>query len=419
MRQDSAYPHRRLAGSGVALKLAQALLADLSGGPGAALDLADLATIGTVADVSPVLGENRAIARLGLERMRRAPRIGIAALLAQAGIADPATTTLETVAFVLAPRLNAAGRIGDPADAAALLLTDDAAEAASLAERLDVTNQERRQMTRDVVAEAETAIEAALASGDPAIVVHGPWPVGIVGLVASRLVDRTGRPAVVGAETGDSIRGSCRSGPGFDLADALQRCADLFTRFGGHAGAAGFDIPQDHWPAFRERFLVLAAATMPSDLRPELRLDLALPATEVDYALLREVALLAPTGPGNPDPLVGVFGLTVTRIRAASGGHTQLTLKRRIDVLDAIAFDRADLADTIHEGDRVDVVARVMSRSFGGFESLQLEIRDVATAGWHDASTAATAGPERAPATVPVMVDTLDGAPAGVAGASA
>ena len=320
---------------------------------------------------------------------------------------------------MLAPRLNAAGRIGDPADAAALLLTDDPAEAASLAERLDVTNQERRQMTRDVVAEAETAIEAAIASGDPAIVVHGPWPVGIVGLVASRLVDRTGRPAVVGAETGDSIRGSCRSGPGFDLADALQRCADLLTRFGGHAGAAGFEIPEDRWPAFRERFLALAAATMPSDPRPELRLDLALPAAEVDYALLREVAQLAPTGPGNPDPLVGVFGLTVTRVRAASGGHTQLTLKRRIDVLDAIAFDRADLADTIHEGDRVDVVARVMSRSFGGFESLQLEIRDVATAGWHDASTTATADPERAPVIVPVMVDTLDGAPAGVAGASA
>ena len=116
-----------------------------------------------------------------------------------------------------------------------------------------------------------------------------------------------------------------------------------------------------------ERFLALAAAAMPSDPRPELRLDLALPAAEVDYALLREVAQLAPTGPGNPDPLVAVFGLTVTRVRAASGGHTQLTLKRRIDVLDAIAFDRADLAETVHEGDRVDVVARVMSRTFGGY----------------------------------------------------
>jgi single-stranded-DNA-specific exonuclease len=274
--------------------------------------------------------------------------------------------------------------MGDARDAVALLLTDDPQEARALAERLDGVNEERRQATRDVVAEAETAI-GEVAPGAAAILVRGPWPVGIVGLVASKLVDRTGRPAVVGAELGDVIRGSCRSVAGFDLADALRACGDLFIRYGGHAGAAGFELAADRWPEFVDRFGALAAAALPADPRPELRLDLALAAAEVDYPLLHELAQLAPTGPGNPNPLVAVLGLTVTRVRAATGGHTQLTLRRRVDVLDGIAFGRADLSESVHEGDRLDVVARVMSREFGGFESLQLEIRDVAPAGWHDA----------------------------------
>jgi single-stranded-DNA-specific exonuclease len=354
--------------------------------------------MGTGADVAPVRGENRAIARIGLERLRARPRAGIAALLERAGVAA-ATADLETVAYVLAPRINAAGRVGEPADAAQLLQTDDPDEARTLAERVDDANVARRALTRDVVADAEAAI-GEIPADAAAILVRGEWPVGIVGLVASRLTERTGRPAVVGATVGDAIRGSCRSVPGFDLADALAACGDLFTRYGGHAGAAGFELPADRWPAFVERFRALAATAVPADPRPELRLDLALPALEVDYRLLRELQALAPTGPGNPDPLVAVFGLTVTRVRAASGGHTQLTLKRRIDVLDAIAFDRADLVETIHEGDRLDVVARVMSRTFGGYESLQLEIRDVAPEGFQrpDATTPPPAALQAVPA---------------------
>jgi single-stranded-DNA-specific exonuclease len=400
MRADSAYPHRRLAGSGVAFKLAQLLLADAPDGPALALSLADLATIGTVADVAPVLGENRAIARLGLDRIRTSPRSGIAALLERAGVA-PETADLETVAYVLAPRINAAGRVGEPSDAAGLLLAEDLETARGLAERLDVANTARRQLTRDVVADAEAAI-GEVSPDAAAVLVRGAWPVGIVGLVASRLTDRTGRPAVVGAEVGDTVRASCRSVSGFDLADALTQCADLLTRFGGHAGAAGFELPAERWPAFCERFEGLAAAALPPDPRPILRLDLALPALEVDYALLRELAQLAPTGPGNPDPLIAVFGLTVTRVRPANGGHVQLTLKRRIDVLDAIAFNRADLLETVHEGDRIDVAARVMSRTFGGYESLQLEVRDVAPEGWHAASSAAAA-PRAIAAPAPVV----------------
>jgi single-stranded-DNA-specific exonuclease len=379
-RPDSTYPDRRLAGSGVAFKVAQLLLADEPGGPAAALDLTDLATIGSVADVAPVVGENRSIARLGLERMRRAPRPGVAALLERARIA-PAAVDLETVSFAIAPRLNAAGRVGEALEAALLLLADDPAEAATHADALEAANLTRRDLMKTAVAEARAAV--ADESGEAATVVRGPWSVGIVGLVAARLVEDRGRPAVVGADLGDVVRASCRSDGSLDLGATLERCADLFIRYGGHAGAAGFELPTERWDEFRARFLALAAESAPPDPRVSIAIDLALPAIDVDYALFRELAGLAPCGPGNADPLVAVLGMTVTRVRAATGGHSQLTLRRDLDVLDGIAFGRADIAEVVREGDRLDVVARLTSRTFGGFESLQLDIRDVATSGSH------------------------------------
>ena len=238
------------------------------------------------------------------------------------------------------------------------------------------------------VAVAEARAAVADGGGEPATVVRGPWSVGIVGLVAARLVEDRGRPAVVGADLGDVVRASCRSDGSLDLGAALEQCGDLFIRYGGHAGAAGFELPTERWDAFRERFLRLAAETAPPDPRVSIAIDLALPAGEVDYGLYRELAGLAPCGPGNPDPLVAVLGLTVTRVRAAAGGHSQLTLRRERDVLDGIAFGRSDIAEVVREGDRLDVVARLTSRRFGGFESLQLDIRDVATSGSQPGSAA-------------------------------
>ena len=168
-----------------------------------------------------------------------------------------------------------------------------------------------------------------------------------------------------------------------DLGAALEACGDLFIRHGGHAGAAGFEIAADRWPSFVTRFEALAGDAVPPDPRPILAIDLALPALAIDYPLQRDLAGLAPYGPGNPEPLVAVLGLTVTRVRLAGDGHTSLTLRRDRDVLDGIAFGRADIAELVSEGDRVDVVARLTSRRFGGFESLQLEIRDAAPSGSH------------------------------------
>jgi single-stranded-DNA-specific exonuclease len=374
-RPGASYPDQRLAGSGVAFTLARLLLGD------AALLLADLAAIGTVADLAPVLGENRAIVRLGLEVLRAGPRPGLAALLAAARIV-PAEVDLEDLSFAIAPRLNAAGRVGEAFDAAKLLLTDDPEEATALAVTLEAANGTRRDLMRTAVAEARTSPDAV--DDAAAVVVKGPWPVGIVGLVASRLAEERLRPAIVGAELGAVIRASCRSAGGFHLADALASCDDILIRHGGHAGAAGFEIEATRWPEFRERFLAIAAAAGPPDPVPTLAIDVALRARDVDYALHRDLQRLAPCGAGNPEPLVAILGLTVTRAReAGGGGHTQLVLKRRLDVLDGIAFGWPELAREVVEGSEIDVVAQLKSRRFGGIESLQLDIRDAALSGSH------------------------------------
>jgi len=433
-RADSTYPERRLTGSGVAFTVARLLLRELADAEAEALALADLAAIGTVSDVAPILGENRAIARLGIERMRTAPRPGIAALLARAGVASEGLD-LETVGFVIAPRLNAAGRVGEALDAARLLLAQTSEEAAELAVTLESANLMRRDLMRAALAETrqalgltppgeapgqlelpepveESVVHAAPAAAPPDVskgdeapvstglaevrVVHaqadphapamlawGDLPVGIIGLIAGRVADETGRPAVIGSDLGDVIRASCRGDGRLDLAVALDACSDLLIRHGGHGGAAGFEIPRARWDAFAERFLRLAAETAPPAERATLPVDLALPASMVSYDLLRELGRLGPFGTGNPEPLVAVLGLTVHRVRAANGGHTQLVLRRERDVLDGIAFGWADLADQVSEGDRVDVVARLTSRAFGGLETMQLEVRDVSASGAH------------------------------------
>ncbi|MFL5777774.1 MAG: hypothetical protein ACJ761_02420, partial [Chloroflexota bacterium] len=200
---------------------------------------------------------------------------------------------------------------------------------------------------------------------------------------------------------GDRVRASCRGDGTLDLGRALEACNDLLIRHGGHAGAAGFELAADRWDAFRARFLELAGTAAPRDPRVTLRIDLALPARAVDYGLHRDLLRLAPCGPGNPEPLVAALGLTVTRVRAAAGGHSQVTLRRDRDVLDGIAFGRPDLAESVAEGDRLDIVARLVSRTFGGFESLQLDIRDAASSGSHPESAAILAAsipaPERSP----------------------
>jgi single-stranded-DNA-specific exonuclease len=444
-REDSLYPERQLTGAGVAWKVAHLLIGELGGPaagtaetgaaeaapeagrplPGIVREMADLALIGTVADVAPILGENRSIARLGLEQLRAGRRPGLAALFERAGLARD-RLDLDDIGFAIAPRLNAAGRVGEAARAARLLLATDPGEATALAEEIESANLERREITRSALAEArrelglgpdtvgaragagpaapeiaaphaapEAAVPEAAAELPAALLVRGEWPVGIIGLIAGRLAEDLGRPAVVAStldpEAG-TLRASCRSGGLVNLAEALIACDDLLIRHGGHRAAAGFDIDAERWPEFAARFLSIVSAEVRPAGPPELTVDLVLPADSIDFALVREIGLLDPTGTGNPPPTLAVTGLTVSRVRPANGGHTQLVLRRSRDVVDAVAFRRPDLAVMLHEGDRIDVVARAASRHFGGFESMQLEIIDVAAEGEQPAVSTRPAG---------------------------
>jgi single-stranded-DNA-specific exonuclease len=376
-RLDSTYPDRRLSGAGVAFKVAQLLLAAEPGGTAAALSLADLAAIGSIADVVPIAGENRSIVRLGLARLERDPRPGLAALMARARV-DREHVSMDDISFGLAPRINAMGRIGDPNVAARLLLAQDAETAEALAEQLEAANTLRRELTATAMAQARESLAAQPDS--PFLVLAGDWPVGVIGLIAGRLAEERGRPALVLSTALDPWRGSARSAGGIDLAAAFASCHDLFERFGGHPAAAGCHIVPERVEELRRRLDAFVRQRPPADARPTISLDLVQSAVAADYVLLRELAPFE--GAGDAPPLIGIAGLAVNRVRAANGGHTQLTLRRGREVVDGICFGRTDLAEQLTEGSEIDVVARLASRSFGGLETLQLEIRDVAPAGW-------------------------------------
>jgi single-stranded-DNA-specific exonuclease len=375
-RRDSQYPDRGLSGSGVAFKVAQLLMAGDASTIKAALRLADLAAIGSVADVVPLTGETRAIVRLGLRQLEEDPRPGLAALLHSAGI-ERVGLSIDDIAFGLAPRINAMGRVGDPSVAAALLLASDAPTAERLAAELEAANRQRRDLTATTLAEARAVL--AERPDEAFIVIVGDWPVGVIGLVAGRLAEETGRPALVISSAVTPWRGSARSSGGVDLAAAFAACDDLLSRHGGHPAAAGCHVDPERLAELRVRLTGFALERPPKDGRPSLVIDLIQSASRTDHVLLGELAPLEAAR--EAPPLVGVAGLTVIRARLANGGHTQLTLRKGRDVIDGISFGRADLAEQLTEGLEVDLVARLASRSFAGLETLQLEVRDVAPAG--------------------------------------
>jgi single-stranded-DNA-specific exonuclease len=292
---------------------------------------------------------------------------------------------LETVAFVIAPRLNAAGRVGEAVEAARLLLAEDPDEAAALAASLDASNLTRRDITKQVLADARLALVDGRSQAQtttqtpprsspraPAVIAD---PLVAVDRQSRRSAGRggDGRPAVVGARLGHRP-GIVPRRRRIDLAAALDACGDLLhpPRPPGSGRIRDRRRPLGRLPEAVPRWPAGRAVTPARRSASISRCRLA-----IGPRPRAELGRLAPTGPGNPDPLIGILGLTVARVRPANGGHTQLMLRRERDVLDAIAFGRDDLASVLSEGDRVDVVARIVSRRFSGIESLQLEVRDI------------------------------------------
>nr|MCU0636801.1 single-stranded-DNA-specific exonuclease RecJ [Gemmatimonadaceae bacterium] len=306
-RVDCSYPDKELAAAGLCFKLALALVRTVRGADAEplALRLLDLAALATVADVAPLRGENRVLVRYGLKLLAESAHAGVRALVRSSGL-EGKPLTAGRVGFILAPRLNAVGRIGDARRGLTLLLADDDDTAFPIARELEELNRQRQEMDRDVLAEATRIVEAGPADSRVGWVIAGErWHPGVIGIVASRIVELTGRPAVLLSRDGDEAKGSGRSIGAFDLHAGLTQCRDLFDRFGGHRAAAGLTMRTARIEAFAERFDAVArAALRDDDLVPELRCDAELPIHAADDTLEGLLRHFEPFGIGNPAPML-------------------------------------------------------------------------------------------------------------------
>lgn len=376
------YPHKDLAGVGLAFKLTQALDSSLEGSrPVRASDFLDLVALGTVADLAPLVGENRALVRAGIYAMHRPQRQGVLALMGAAGI-NPAKLNARDIGYGLGPRLNAAGRLDTALSALELLTTNEIHTAGRLAQELEVQNQERQKITREIQARAE---EIALAEDPQALIifaVHEDFNPGVVGLAASRLAEAFYRPAVV-AHAGDEFtRASCRSIPEFHITEALDQCADLLEHHGGHAAAAGFTVRNQNLPELERRLRAIAQEQLRDlDLRPSLYADMEIPLHELKPEILRSLENMQPTGYGNRQAYFVSRRLRPTRYRTVGRdkSHLKLSVSDHRITYDAIAFRQGYWAENMP--DYIDVFYAFEENEYNGRVNLQLNVRDIKPSG--------------------------------------
>ena len=382
-RHDCAYPDKNLAGVGVALKLVQALCARagrLTWMPA----FVKVAAIGTLADVVPLTGENRIIAKLGLGMLSKGPhKVGLRSLLDVCGLTGKDIDSYH-IGFVLAPRVNAAGRMSSPDIAARLLLASDEAlsqEARALAEQLDAENVRRQQEEADIVAQARKAVETDLEIGSrTVIVVAGDgWHRGVIGIVASKLVDAFHRPAIVLSIDGDTAHGSCRSIPSFNMLAALESCADAMVKFGGHKQAAGLTIETGRIRELRARVNTFADACLgPDDVRPRLWIDGTLGFRSITEQVAAEMTRLAPFGAGNPCP---VFRTSRVEIidgpRRVKDRHLKMAFRQEGRVFRGIAWRASEREAFVAEHRAaIDLAFSLEQDTWNGERYLQLSVAD-------------------------------------------
>ena len=374
-RADDSSGANFLCGTGIAFKLVQALVPALGLPPNLPFHLLDLVALATVADVVPLQGENRALVKHGLKLLSQSRWPGVHALAEATGLAGKEIRARH-VGFVLGPRLNAAGRVGDATDGLRLLLSDDPIESATLAQKLEGMNVERQALDQRILDEALEQVErtADLDRDAGFVLVGDGWHPGVVGIVASRVVERYGRPTFLIAFDGDIGKGSGRSTSRFNLHAALLSCGDLLERYGGHHMAAGLTIRRGQLDAFRERFGDVARQCLsPEDLGPEQRVDLELALNEVTPELERLCRYLEPCGQGNPSPVFGVRGVRFTNRSVVGNGHLKGFLEDDTGRLCAIGFQWADRVPWLGDG-LVDAAFRIENNEWNGFSTLQARL---------------------------------------------
>lgn len=371
-------PDKDLAAVGVAFKLALALTRAVGGNENAVYKLLDLVALATIADVAPLRGENRIFVRYGLRLLNDPERPGIRAMVRAAGLEGKALTS-GRVGFVLAPRLNAAGRLGSALRGVELLMATTEAEANPIARELEELNARRQEIDRATLARArEMVLAMDLPSTFGIVVAEQGWHPGVIGIVASRLVEEFGRPTVLVALEGAEGKGSGRSISAFDLHGGLSECRDLLIRFGGHYSAAGVTIAADRVAEFAARFNQIAASRLtPDDLVPEMRVDLEVPFDQANGELETLMRHLEPCGMGNPSPLLVSRGVVVAAPpRTIGKDGLKLLLQGDERELTAIGWGMAPRAKELDVGMRIDIAYRLERDEFRGESRLQARLAD-------------------------------------------
>lgn len=376
---DCPYPFKQLAGAGVAYKLGQALWQRVMKEP--LSGYIELTALGTVADVVPLTGENRIIVRYGLQAIRDGRNIGLQALIADSGV-DPEKITADRIAFSVAPRLNASGRISHADLGVRLLLERDSEKACSMAQDLSVLNRERQDIEHEIAAQAIVQVLAEKRQHDNVLVCSGTdWHPGVIGIAASRVKDRFYRPSLVISIHDGIGKGSCRSIPGFNMYEALQSAQDLLLQFGGHPMAAGFSIAAEQIDAFRERLNAYGNSHMTADAYvPRLSVDEELTESDITLSLVQELRTLEPYGAGNAYPLFTLRHAVVTECRpiGRKKNHLRLLLEGPDGAaMTSVGWSMAAYCDRLFEGDEADVAFRLEKNEFRGNVSCQLMLEDI------------------------------------------
>ncbi len=375
-RADCNYPFPLLAGTGVAFKLVCALCGDTRK---MVMDYCDIVALATIADVVPLSGENRVLTALGIRKMRKMVSPGLAALFAVSGLSTE-TITAEEISFYAAPRLNAAGRMGSCLPAVQLLLTGSAEEAESIAADLNRQNAVRKAIGEEIYKEALLEIEKEHLENDRVLVLSGAgWHHGIIGIIASRLTERFFRPTILISTDEDTGKGSGRSIPGFDLYSALQNVAPFLTRYGGHALAAGLTLPVPEIANLRNALNAYAKDTLSdADLSPTLDIDAPLDLSLPLLSVAEQLELLEPFGAGNEKPVFLLGGITISSVRTSKDKkHLFLRLFKNGAAVDAVAFGKGTLAETIARGQTADVAGKLHINTYGGTRAAQIIIEDI------------------------------------------
>ena len=379
------YPDKELAGVGVAYKIAEALIEARKSDFDKSQFL-DLVALGTVADLAPLTGENRYLVRKGLERIRATNRQGLFSLANVAEL-NISSTTATNIGFVLGPRLNAAGRLESALAAFELLTTRDVMRAGQLALQLDQNNRDRQALTRLIQEQAEAMVLADDPQADILFAVHPDFNTGVVGLAASRLAETYYRPAVVGQIGDETTRCSCRSIPEFHITEALDRCADLLVRHGGHKAAAGFTVRNENLNELKTRLKENAKKELGGkELKPTLTSDGEISLADLKPELLNYLGDLQPTGYGNPDAVFVTRGARIktSRTVGADGKHLKLTVSDGKLFFDAIGFRLGHLQPDLPAEMKADLMYTFETNEFNGRSYLQLNLRDIKPSGTPD-----------------------------------